>query len=481
MQYISTRGKAAQTVASSAILQGLAPDGGLYCPDNFPALSSDKLINVAKMPYAQRSAEILGLFLPDFTSEELQNAAEIAYANFPIPVTALDDKISILELWHGPTCAFKDIALQILPNLMSLSAKKHADNRTFHILVATSGDTGKAALEGFRDRDGFSVLVFYPKDGVSNTQKLQMSTQLGDNVCVCAINGNFDDAQTGVKNIFSDKEVAETLAKNNIVLSSANSINLGRLLPQVAYYVSAYCDMVTNGKLSVGQKLDITVPTGNFGNILAAYYAKSIGLPLGRLVCASNSNNVLTDFLSTGVYDCRRKLHLTTSPSMDILVSSNFERALFHLSNDDAELVSDLMQKLDTDGIYTAPPALKQAFDNVFTGGWCGEEKAAEIVKTAWNENKVLLDPHTAVAVAVARENLTDNPMLVVSTASAYKFTEAVCPALNIKGDTVEALETYTGQTAPEPLKNLGSKAVRFTDTAERTEMKEWMLKQLLG
>lgn len=481
MQYISTRGKAAPTSASAAILQGLAPDGGLYCPDNFPTLSLDKLNSFANMPYARRSAEILGMFLPDFTPQELQNAAEVAYANFPVPVTDLDGKISLLELWHGPTCAFKDIALQILPNLMSLSAKKQSDNRKFHILVATSGDTGKAALEGFRDRDGFSVLVFYPKDGVSNTQKLQMTTQSGNNVCVCAINGNFDDAQTGVKNIFSDKNVAEKLAGNNIVLSSANSINLGRLLPQVAYYVSAYCDMVASGKFSVGHKLDITVPTGNFGNILAAYYAKSIGLPLGRLICASNSNNVLADFLSTGVYDRRRKLHLTTSPSMDILVSSNFERALFHLSNGDAELVSDLMQKLSTDGIYTAPPVLKQAFDNVFTGGWCDEEKAAEIIKSAWNENNVLLDPHTAVAVAVARENLTENPMLVVSTASAYKFTEAVCSALSIDGDNIEALEAYTGQTAPEPLKNLDSKAVRFNGTAEKTEMKEWMLNQLIG
>ncbi|MCL2080474.1 MAG: threonine synthase [Oscillospiraceae bacterium] len=480
MRYISTRGEAPPAEAPAAILRGLAPDGGLYCPEGFPALTPERLAAMSKMTYTQRSAEILGLFLNDFTLEELSAACETAYLDFPVPVRAVDDKISVLELWHGPTCAFKDIALQILPELMSLSAKKLSDGRRFHILVATSGDTGKAALEGFKDRAGFSVLVFYPKDGVSNTQKLQMTTQAGENVCVCAVNGSFDDAQTGVKEIFTDAGVNKALAENNIVLSSANSINLGRLLPQVAYYVSAYCDMVGNGTLSAGRKLDITVPTGNFGNILAANYAKMIGLPVGRLICASNSNNVLADFLATGVYDRRRKLRLTSSPSMDILVSSNFERALFHLSGGDAELVRALMSKLSADGIYTAPAALKRAFDGELTGGWCDEKRVSETIKSVWEQDGYLLDPHTAVAAAVARENLTENPMLIVATASPFKFTESVCAALGAEGDTLEALETAAKQTAPGPLRNLGAKAVRFTSVTEKSGMKEWMLDRLV-
>jgi len=477
MNYISTRGNAEPISAPAAILQGLASDGGLICPEVFPSLLPDRLAAMLKMTYPQRAAEILGMFLPDFTHSELIAAAEIAYKNFPVPVRPLGEKLNLLELWHGPTCAFKDIALQILPELMSLSAKKLSDARRYHILVATSGDTGKAALEGFRDRDDFSVLVFYPRDGVSNTQKLQMTTQVGENVCVCAVNGNFDDAQTGVKKIFADTEISQKLAKSNIVLSSANSINLGRLLPQVAYYVSAYCDMANNGTILIGQKMDITVPTGNFGNILAAYYAKSIGLPIGRLVCASNANNVLADFLAIGMYDRRRKLHLTSSPSMDILVSSNFERALFHLSNGDAELVRDLMRKLSEEGIYTAPDALKQAFDRELTGGWCDEFRVTEMIKSVWEREGYLLDPHTAVAVAVARDNLTENTMLTVSTASPFKFSEAVCAALGATGGTVEDLEAFTGQTAPEPLRNLGAKAVRFTGVAEKSELKKWVLK----
>ncbi|MCL1820657.1 MAG: threonine synthase [Oscillospiraceae bacterium] len=475
MKYISTRGGCAAVTAPEAILKGLAPDGGLYCPEKFPTLSPDRLPAMVKMNYTQRAAEILEMFIPDLSGGSLRQAAEKAYAKFPVPVKPLDGKISLLELWHGPTCAFKDIALQILPELMSLSAKKLSDNRKFHILVATSGDTGKAALEGFRDREGFSVLVFYPQNGVSETQRLQMVTQEGGNVRVCAVNGNFDDSQTGVKAIFAD----DTIELNNTVLSSANSINLGRLLPQVAYYVSAYCDMLASGAIKNGQMLDITVPTGNFGNILAALYAKMIGLPIGKLICASNSNNVLADFLATGVYNRRRELRLTTSPAMDILVSSNFERALFHLSGGDAELVRDLMKNLAENGSYTAPESLKKTFDNTLTGGWCDESRVSGTIKSVWENEKYLLDPHTAVGVAVARENISENPMLVVSTASPFKFTEAVCESIGADGDTIEALGKITKITAPEPLRNLGSKAIRFTDVVEKTEMKDYMISNL--
>ncbi|GHU95283.1 threonine synthase [Clostridia bacterium] len=452
----------------------------MFCPDSFPQISTEKLKELSAQPYYVRVAYVLSLYLDEFTPQELVEFCREAYSRFdeegPAPVRDLTDRVAMLELWHGPTAAFKDMALQILPSLMTASLRKTGESRRVCILTATSGDTGKAALEGFRDREGCKVFVFYPADGVSRAQRLQMTTQLGGNVGVCGIRGNFDDAQSGVKAIFNDKALNDRLNAEGWMLSSANSINLGRLLPQVAYYVSAYCDMAAQegGRLKWGAPLDVTVPTGNFGNILAAYYAKMMGLPLGRLICASNRNDVLAEFLSTGVYDRRRELKLTTSPSMDILVSSNFERALFHLSGGDADLVRDLMGKLTSDGVYVAPDMLRSAFDAHFLGGSCNDEDASTVIRETWNRQHILLDPHTAVAVAVAGANMASdggsgNPMLVVSTASPHKFSEAV-------GEALGADISSTGVPIPRPLAGLSQKPVRFQNVIDINEMETEVL-----
>ncbi|MCL2085310.1 MAG: threonine synthase, partial [Oscillospiraceae bacterium] len=497
MKYISTRG-ADSASGPEAIVRGLASDGGLFCPSSFPALTPELLDMLGKLPYYKRAAFVLGMFLggasprDGFSDGELEGFAEQAYAPFDggaqraAPVTELDGQISLLELWHGPTAAFKDMALRMLPFLMTAGARKIGADKRICILTATSGDTGKAALAGFKDVGGTAVFVFYPRDGVSAVQRLQMVTQGGGNVGVCAINGNFDDAQTGVKRIFADRALAEAADGAGWMLSSANSINPGRLLPQVAYYISAYCDMAASGRLKKGAPLDIAVPTGNFGNILAAYYAREMGLPLGRLVCASNKNDVLTVFLRDGVYDRRRELSLTTSPSMDILVSSNFERALYHLSGGDADMIRDLMRRLSDDGIYTVSGGLRSAFAECFTGGSCDDAGAARVIRETWDERDILLDPHTAVAVDVARRNLTGNPMLVVSTASPFKFCEAVLDALAADGpfaaeldengadarfDPMQRLSALTGLMPPRPLLGLAGRPGRFTDSVDPSDM----------
>ena len=345
MYYVSTRNKEDRRTAAQAIAQGLAADGGLMTPEVFPKLSQNALETMRDMSYQQRAVYVMGSFLDDFTSSELSAFASRAYGpdKFDVkavaPVRDVDGNTYCLELWHGPTCAFKDMALQMLPHLLSAALVKNQEEKTVCILVATSGDTGKAALEGFKDVEKTRILVFYPKDGVSAIQQLQMVTQEGENVGVCSVVGNFDDAQTGVKRLFADPALREQLAGRGFFLSSANSINWGRVLPQIVYYISAYCDLMRDGKLQKGEALNVCVPTGNFGNILAAYYAKTMGVPIGKLICASNSNNVLTDFLRTGVYDRNRTFYNTMSPSMDILISSNLERLLFALTgHDDAEV-----------------------------------------------------------------------------------------------------------------------------------------------
>ena len=472
--------------AAQAIATGLSRDGGLFTPDTFPAVSMGEIELLCKADYRERAVKIMKLFLDEFTEDEIRGFAAAAYSdNYDTPDSAplrkLDDTTAFLELWHGPTCAFKDMALQMLPHLLSASLKKSGENREVCILVATSGDTGKAALEGFKDVDGTSILVFYPEDGVSDVQKLQMTTQEGANVGVCAVKGNFDDAQSGVKVIFSDEQLREELNERGYFLSSANSINWGRLLPQVVYYFSAYCDMVNKGLVKLGDKVNFCVPTGNFGNILAGYYAMKMGLPVSRLVCASNANNVLTDFIKTGTYDKNRQFHTTVSPSMDILISSNLERLLFDLSGMDDAQIRSWMAMLGSEGKYTVTDAVKAKLDAVFSGGFCDDDTTRKVIGELYKKQNYLIDTHTAVAYKVLcdyRAETGDNtPAVVVSTASPYKFCDAVLEAIGETADApglelVDKLSSVTGTAVPKPLETLRSKTRRFTESVEKTEMK---------
>lgn len=491
MYYISTRDTAPEKTmysAAQAICHGLAPDGGLFVPNEIPHLDSAALKALCPLTYAQRAAAVLGLYLTDFSAEELLSLCRSAYSeeSFPAgaaPVRTVDETTAMLELWHGPTCAFKDMALQLMPKLLVASLQKTGERRCAYILVATSGDTGKAALEGFRDVAGTKILVFYPQHGVSDIQKLQMQTQTGENVCVVAIDGNFDDAQSGVKRLFADEALAKELHREGVFFSSANSINWGRLAPQIAYYVSAYCDMCNQGRLTPGDTLDVCVPTGNFGNILAAYFAKRMGLPLGRLVCASNRNHVLTDFFQSGKYDRNRPFYTTSSPSMDILISSNLERLLYLLTN--AEYTSDCMRRLNEMGFYEISDALLQTLHRDFIGAFADETTCAEAIRTAFAKNNLLIDPHTAVAYACAKQYQaqtgSDTPMLIVSTASPYKFAQDVLGALDQKKHpasflTMEMLSAQTETEIPLPLKALKEKTVRFTATVGVDQMKQCVL-----
>jgi len=487
MRYVSTRDNALNMTAAQAIATGLSRDGGLFTPDTFPVVSMGEIEQLCKADYRERAVKIMKLFLDEFTEEEIRGFAAAAYSdNYDTPDSAplrkLDDTTAFLELWHGPTCAFKDMALQMLPHLLSASLKKSGENREVCILVATSGDTGKAALEGFKDVEGTSILVFYPEDGVSDVQKLQMTTQEGANVGVCAVKGNFDDAQSGVKAIFSDEQLREELNERGYFLSSANSINWGRLLPQVVYYFSAYCDMVNNGLVKLGDKANFCVPTGNFGNILAGYYAMKMGLPVNRLVCASNANNVLTDFIKTGTYDKNRQFHTTVSPSMDILISSNLERLLFDLSGMDDAQIRSWMAMLSSEGKYTVTDEVKAKLDAVFSGGFCDDDTTRKVIGELYREQKYLIDTHTAVAYKVLcdyRAETGDNtPAVVVSTASPYKFCDAVLEAIGETADApglelVDKLSAVTGTAVPKPLETLRSKERRFTESVEKTAMKD--------
>lgn len=494
MRYVSTRDKSLSMSAAQAIAKGLAPDGGLMTPEVFPRLPAESLNSLKDMTYQQRAVYIMNRFLDDFSVKELSQFAKAAYGGEKFshpdvaPVYTVEKGTYCLELWHGPTCAFKDMALQMLPHLLSASLVKNEEKKTVCILVATSGDTGKAALEGFKDVDKTRILVFYPKDGVSAIQELQMNTQEGENVGVCSVIGNFDDAQTGVKKLFSDQQLAEELAERGYFLSSANSINWGRVLPQVVYYISAYCDLLKAGAIEMGQAINVCVPTGNFGNILAGYYAKKMGLPIKKLICASNSNNVLTDFINTGVYDRNRTFYNTMSPSMDILISSNLERMLFELSGcDDAE-VRGYMEQLNTEGKYEVSADIKKKLGTLFAAGCCDDEQTAEVIGRVWKEKGYLIDPHTAVAFDVLDQyrNATgdDTPAIVVSTASPFKFCSSVLPALGVTElkdgtDIIDQLAEVTGVEAPTPLARLKNKTVRFNGVTEKEHMVDRVLEML--
>ena len=486
MRYISTRDKEASVSSAQAIEQGLSVEGGLFVPACVPRLPEGALEELCAMNYRQRAVYVMKLFLEDYQVAELTDFVTRAYGpggfDTPrvAPVRRLDRNTHFLELWHGPTCAFKDMALQMLPYLLTAAVRKNGEERKVCILVATSGDTGKAALEGFADVEGTKICVFYPRDGVSDIQKLQMTSQAGGNVLVCAVNGNFDDAQTTVKEIFSDPAMREELSEAGWMLSSANSINWGRLLPQLVYYISAYCDLVNGQEIALGDAIDFCVPTGNFGDILAGYYAKNMGLPIKKLICASNRNDVLTDFFKTGVYDRKREFHTTISPSMDILVSSNLERLLFHLSGGDDKETAGYMDDLKRTGEYTVSKKIKAAMDSLFAAGTCSDQETKEVIRRAFEEHKYLMDTHTAVACGVLekyrRETGDDAVTVVVSTASPFKFCGAVLEALGqtpagAGPELIGQLESASGVSAPEPLRALAGKTARFTDSFDKGEL----------
>ena len=485
MNYYSTRDHQQIVSAAQAIACGLAPDGGLFVPESLPEVSAQQLQALCGMTYQQRAVTIMRPFLSEFTDAELKRFTAAAYGSqfddpAVAPVHRLDDTTAFLELWHGPTCAFKDMALQILPYLLTASLKKCGEQRQVCILVATSGDTGKAALQGFADVPGTKILVFYPYSGVSEIQRLQMVTQAGDNVAVSAVRGNFDDAQTGVKQIFGDKAFAAELSQRGWFLSSANSINWGRLLPQIVYYVSAYCDLLNAGTIEAGTRVNFCVPTGNFGNILSGFYAKRMGVPIGRLICASNENNVLTDFIKTGTYDRNRPFYQTASPSMDILISSNLERLLSLLSGSDEE-VRGYMQKLSETGTYTVSDRVLRAVQAEFSCGFCTDAQGAQTIGKTFRENHYLLDTHTAVACTVLdayRSGTGDQTLTVVeSTASPFKFCASVLDALGVTEHApgtgvLGQLTAKTGRPAPKPLASLAGKPVRFDQVTDRGDMR---------
>ena len=491
MNYVSTRDASLKLTAAEAIARGLSTDGGLFVPERIPQVGEDFLRALCTMDYAQRAAAVMGLFLEDYSPAELQAYTEAAYSkerfgDAPAPLHPFDGNTAFLELWHGPTCAFKDMALQVMPHLLRAALEKTGEKKQVCILVATSGDTGKAALEGFRDVEGTRILVFYPSDGVSDVQKLQMRTQQGNNVGVCAVRGNFDDAQNGVKAIFGDGAMREKLNEAGYFFSSANSINWGRLLPQVVYYFSAYCDAVSSGMTDFGQPIHFCVPTGNFGDILAGWIAKKAGLPVGKLVCASNSNNVLTDFFRTGLYDRLRPFHTTMSPSMDILISSNLERLLYMTLKEDRQ-VKQWMAELSEKGSYRISEELLGILQEDFAFGWCGEEETTETIGDSYRKG-YLMDTHTAVAAAVLknwRQESDDRlPAVVLSTASPYKFCDHVLRAVGSRAEgngteLIETLSRVTGTPVPAPLAGLDKRVVRFDRVVEKSEMPKAVLEML--
>ena len=488
--YHSTRSRTLSCSSKAAIRRGIAPDGGLFVSDDLGNAKLD-VAGLATKSYEELAREVMGLLLPDYTAEEIAACVDEAYtgtfaSDEVTPVHALDaapntDGVPayVLELWHGPTSAFKDVALQMLPRLMARTGEavdSDAADEKIMIVTATSGDTGKAALAGFADAPGCGITVFYPEGKVSRVQELQMSTQEGANVSVCGVRGNFDDAQSAVKRIFADHELAERLAaEHNTVLSSANSINVGRLVPQVVYYFAAYAQLLRAGAIEAGDEVEFCVPTGNFGDILAGYYAKRLGLPVAKLIVASDKNNVLYDFLTTGTYDRKRPFYTTTSPSMDILISSNLERMLYYLADGDCELVARLMDELSGDGSYTLPTDLLSKIQEVFGCDWADEDQVAAAIKTCWDENGYLIDPHTACGYHALRE-LSAAPgakaRVLLSTASPYKFPKAVAGALGLfcppdDFACMSVLEKATGTVAPKQLAELQGKPVRFTDVVD--------------
>ena len=481
--YKSTRGNGETVTASRAILKGLSDDGGLFVPTSIPALDVP-MEKLAAMSYQEVAYEVMSRFLTDFTEDELKNCIANAYdAKFDTeeiaPLTKADG-VYYLELFHGATIAFKDMALSILPHLMTTAAKKNGVKNEIVILTATSGDTGKAAMAGFADVPGTRIIVFYPKNGVSPIQEKQMVTQKGKNTHVVAIHGNFDDAQTGVKKMFNDKELGKELADKGFQFSSANSINIGRLVPQVVYYVYAYANLVKNGEIADGEKINVTVPTGNFGNILAAFYAKQMGLPIAKLICASNENKVLFDFFRTGVYDRNRDFILTTSPSMDILISSNLERLIYQTAGRDAEKNNEFMKELNTNGVYTITDDMKEQMKD-FYGNYATEEETAQTIKEVYNKADYIIDTHTAVAASVykkyEKETGDTTKTVIASTASPYKFTRSVMNAIDSSYDSktdfelIDELEKLSGVKVPQAIEDIRSAAVLHDTVCETEDM----------
>ena len=495
MNYISTRGCEGKFSSSEAIIRGIAPDGGLFVPESVPQLTKEDLERMQTMQFYELSAFVLSKFLTDFTESELLEYTRQAYAEEkwgenPIPLVQMNeynDREYILELWHGPTCAFKDVALQLLPHLMTASAKKTGVGKKICILTATSGDTGKAALEGFKDLPGTEIIVFYPTGGVSEAQKLQMVTTGGDNTHVIAVNGCFDDAQTGVKKIFGDKELAKVLDDHGVMLSSANSINWGRLAPQIAYYVYSYVELVRKGKIDLTESFNIVVPTGNFGNILAAWFAKQMGIPVRKLICASNRNKVLCDFFSSGIYDRNREFYKTTSPSMDILISSNLERLLFEIAGKDSKKVTEWMTALNEEGKYSVDKDTLKALQCLFVGGFADETGVSKTILEVYDRTDHVIDPHTAVGFNIYGRYHTrsgdESKTVFASTASP-----AVMDSLRGAGysndksipDIIAELADESGLVIPQSIAELPSLEVRHKDVIEKEQMESKVREILL-
>lgn len=492
LYYRSTRGAGEPVTASQAILRGLAPDGGLYVPESIPQMDC-AMEELAEMSYQETAYAVMKQFLTDFTEEELKTCIARAYdSKFDTPEIAPLRKVEdlyYLELFHGATIAFKDMALSILPHLMTASARKNGVKNEIVILTATSGDTGKAALAGFADVEGTRIVVFYPKDGVSPIQEKQMVTQKGANTLVVGIHGNFDDAQNGVKAIFNDRELEQELEQAGFQLSSANSINIGRLVPQVVYYVYAYAKLRQRGELQPGELLNVTVPTGNFGNILAAYYAKSMGVPIGKLVCASNENKVLFDFFRTGTYDRNREFILTSSPSMDILISSNLERLIYKVAGEDPRQNAAFMEQLSRTGAYTLPEEMRDRLQD-FWGDYTDEQGTAQAIRQVYEAAGYVMDTHTAVASHVAKDYRSQtgdrSKMLVVSTASPYKFTRSVMSAIDSKYEQaedfalVDELSRLSGTKVPQAIEAIRSAPVLHKTVCGKSEMQD-VVKRFLG
>lgn len=498
MYYKSTRGGQDRVLSSEAIKKGLAPDGGLFVPDTAVKLTSDEIYGLVGMNYRERAVFILERYLDDYTGDELLECVNEAYTSERfesdeiVPVRKLNDNAFVLELWHGPTCAFKDLALQILPRLLVKAVRKTGETGETVILVATSGDTGKAALEGFKDVEGTWIIVFYPESGVSEVQRMQMVTQEGRNVYSIGVKGNFDDAQNGVKAIFSDSELNGLMSGKGFKFSSANSINWGRLVPQIVYYFSAYADLLKRNEIKPGEKINFTVPTGNFGNILAAYYAREMGLPINKLICASNDNNVLTEFIKTGIYNRNREFKKTISPSMDILISSNLERLLFEVTGYDAGQVADWMSKLRETGAYSVGPEVGKKINELFWAAYTDETDTLKTIEAVYRDYGYVVDTHTAVGVDVYDKYVISTgdmtKTVIASTASPFKFNESVVKAIfgveAVEGrnefELLELLSKRTGMEIPDGLKGLDTKKILHSTVCGRDAMKD-AVKSILG
>lgn len=489
MMYKSTRGYKEEYSFSDAVLTGIAPDGGLFVPVEFPRYTETDITKLCNMDYCRLATEIFSKFATDFTIDELESCVKNAYADGsfpeePTPIASVCNTLSILELWHGPTAAFKDMALQILPEFMSIAIKKSKKHNKIAILTATSGDTGKAALSGFQDAENVKIMVFYPAEGVSEMQKTQMITQEGSNLSVIAVRGNFDDAQTGVKNIFADKDFAAVLKERGYTLSSANSINIGRLLPQIVYYFYAYASLVKKNIIKTGDKINFVVPTGNFGNILACYYASKIGLPVNKIICATNDNNVVSDFINTGVYDSNRPFILTVSPAMDILISSNLERLLYDITGENLEIVTTHLQDLKAHGVYSVDKSILDEIGVSFWSSYASQQECCKTIRSVYKEHGYLIDPHTAVGIDVYDKYVISSgdttQTVAVSTASPFKFNKTVAESLFGKEiskdknefEILKELSAKTEWEIPVPLRDLDKKPVLHSKICDVNAMK---------